>query len=248
MRQNDIPQNIDPRYKLAGLEIMPDLIIFIVIVILCSFVMLIGSGNTIVISFLVLLLSYILLYQKGKFPEKYFEHNYLWTPKLYVAYEDQLLPYLVFSKKAMSSEQRAMRKAGFSLIELMVVMAVLGIIMTTGWTIYRIAASSARVEQQKKENISLTEAAVIYKKINGTWPSNSSQLTDIMGKVVKTPDGQDYIFTVSGNDLKIEAPLAGNTYTDPFMYKNGSNSGSVAVTDQTNALEDYDNKRYTVVQ
>lgn len=253
MRQNDIPQNIDPRFKFFGLEPVPDLIIFILIVMMCSFVMLIGSGNTIIMSFLVLVLTYLFLYQKGKMPEKYFEHNYFWTPKLYVAYEDQLLPHLVFlnklqMKKVMSNEQRTMKKAGFSLIEMMVVMAVLGIIMSTGFTVYRIATASAKVEQQKKENISLAEAAVIYKKINGAWPSNSSQLSDIMGKVIKTPDGQDYIFTVSGNDLKIEAPLAGNNYTDPFMYKNGSNTGVVTVTDQSNALEDYDNLRHTVVQ
>jgi prepilin-type N-terminal cleavage/methylation domain-containing protein len=99
------------------------------------------------------------------------------------------------------SKHRGLRKRGFSLLELLAVVTILGIIAAI--IVPRVTVSSATAKQKVRDHHKATINAAVerYYIDSGTWPAN---LSDIGTNINYFPDGLP-VDPVSGNPYSLNA-------------------------------------------
>lgn len=95
------------------------------------------------------------------------------------------------SVPATKNELRKTNKRGFTLIELMVVIAIMAILAAVGLVVYSTAQKSGRVSKRVQDLSAIRTAVELYKSANGKYPSPPAAsfqcLTSLTGANALTP-------------------------------------------------------------
>jgi len=115
------------------------------------------------------------------------------------------------------------RKGGFTLIELMIVVAIIGILTAIAFPLYANLQARARVAKAQADARTMAGAVVVYAAHMGVMPATVDDLTSAQ---VNTQG-------ISAGPFLASVPVAPQTW-DPYTYKdNGDGTFSVSTSSAT---------------
>lgn len=119
--------------------------------------------------------------------------------------------------------ERTRTRAGFTLVELMVVVVILGIIGTITFAYFMDRPITTKWEVARQEMTEISKALDMYRLDHGEYPEKLSDLTNINMSKARNP------FT--GRDYEYERGADGQTYTLKFLGKDDV-EGDAPIPDQ----------------
>ena len=97
--------------------------------------------------------------------------------------------YVLTGKKASPAKSRfARRSVGFTLVELMVVIVIMGILVTIGTFAFQSSQKKSRDSRRKSDLNQVTKALEMYNTDVGTYPSGGTAATADAGKIIGCGD------------------------------------------------------------
>lgn len=130
----------------------------------------------------------------------------------------------------MKRNQRWKLSKGFTMIELMIVIIIIGLLASVGIVQYGRAVANAKNSQAKAVLGEMRKAALAFQSLNGTWPTTTSIIVDLDGDAVpdisfNTPDSDDFTFTsaAGGTGTATKTASAGTGVLNwQINYTNGT--------------------------
>ncbi len=115
--------------------------------------------------------------------------------------------------------KRKKREEGFTLIELVIVIAIIGILMAIAIPNYMTARQAAAANATKANLKSLATAMELYMAENNTYPTTEDDLEDYFGgSLPKTPKDKNYVYEIEEDTFLIYDP-------DPYPGEGGTYYG-----------------------
>lgn len=123
-----------------------------------------------------------------------------------------------------SKLSKTQKHSGFTLIEVLVVISIIGILATIGFNFFRTAQASARDGKRQADLERIRSTLAIYRRDNGVYP-DSLDLDSEYGEIPQdpTPDTYSYAYSGSGQNYTLCAHLErGTTEVEPICSGIGS--------------------------
>src|SRR5258705_8578399 len=126
-------------------------------------------------------------------------------------------------KRKMLGNQR-----GFTLIELMIVVAIISILASIAITLYANVQARARLAKAQADSRALASAVSIYSAHMGTLPTALTNLTSVVTNTLGQAGGP-FLASVPSGTAHSGTPASTATPSPTFTFNNSGDSTSVSV-------------------